>query len=93
MISFFFFKVDFGCAECKLVINMKRLPYVHEIVGVDIDQYLLEDCQRRTEPLFFDYIEPRPFTPIDLVSLFSSFKYIRLIRSFKTLQLKSIGLL
>lgn len=60
-------QVDFGCAECKFVNQLKRLPFVREIVGVDIDAALLEECDRRTEPLYIDYLDPRPFTPIDLV--------------------------
>jgi hypothetical protein len=47
--------------------QLKRLPFVREIVGVDIDAALLEECDRRTEPLYIDYLDPRPFTPIDLV--------------------------
>jgi hypothetical protein len=33
--------VDFGCAECKFVKLLKRLPFVREIVGVDVDKELL----------------------------------------------------
>lgn len=57
--------VDFGCAECKFVNMLRRLPYVREIVGVDLDDDLLQECRRRTEPLFVDYLEPRKYTAVD----------------------------
>jgi 2-polyprenyl-3-methyl-5-hydroxy-6-metoxy-1,4-benzoquinol methylase len=66
--------VDFGCAEGKFLRRLKQLPFVREIVGVDIDKATLEMSKRTTEPLIIDHLEPRQFTAIDLVPTFSNLK-------------------
>jgi hypothetical protein len=58
--------VDFGCAECKFVPMLRRLPRVREVVGVDLNEGLLEFYSRCLEPLFIDYLEPRTTTPLDM---------------------------
>ena len=58
--------VDLGCAELKFLKILRSLPRVREIVGVDIDKDLLDFYQRRLEPLFFHYLEPRTETPLDV---------------------------
>ena len=52
--------------ECKLVQLLKTLPRAREVIGLDIDLDLLEYYQRRIEPLFIDYLEPRTETPLDI---------------------------
>ena len=54
-------------AECKLVRYLARsLPRLREICAVDIDRELLESpiVTKNTEPLFFDYMEPREETKL-----------------------------
>ena len=58
--------VDIGCAECKFLQMLKTLPRVREVIGLDIDLELLEYYQRRIEPLFIDYLEPRTETPLSM---------------------------
>ena len=51
--------VDFGCAECKLVRRLKDLPHIREIIGVDLDEALLDDAARWTAPLPWEFLHPR----------------------------------
>ncbi len=57
---------DFGCAEAKFVVMLKSLPRVREAIGVDINENLLDLFRHRIEPLFIDYLEPRPETPLSM---------------------------
>lgn len=57
-------------AECKFVRYLaKSLPRLREICAVDIDRELLESpiVTKNTEPLFFDYMEPREETKLDVL--------------------------
>lgn len=54
--------LDFGCAEAKLVkalICQDNLIHLEELVGVDIDQQLLEESKFRIRPFTADYLRPR----------------------------------
>lgn len=54
--------LDFGCAEAKLVktlISQDNLIHLEEVVGVDIDQQLLEESKFRIKPFTADYLRPR----------------------------------
>ena len=53
--------------QAKFVAMLKRLARVREVVGVDLDQSLLEFNTRRIEPLFIDHLEPRSDTPLRMV--------------------------
>ena len=56
-------------AECKFVRYLtKSLPRLREICAVDIDQELLESpiVSKNTEPLFFDFMEPREETKLEV---------------------------
>ena len=48
-----------GCAECKLLWQLKREPYIEELVGVDVDRLLLNMHQATVHPLTTDYLHPR----------------------------------
>ncbi len=58
--------VDFGCAECKFLRRLKQLPFVHELLGVDLDRDLMDECAEWTAPLPYDFLEPRKHTRLDL---------------------------
>lgn len=34
-------QVDVGCAECKFLQRLKRLDFIRELVGVDVDKATL----------------------------------------------------
>ena len=58
---------DIGCAECKFLRRLKpALPWARELLGVDTDSDLLEDAARWTAPIFYDSLEPRQRTDLDL---------------------------
>ena len=54
--------IDFGCSEGKLVrylINEDSLTHMEILIGVDIDQDLLQQSEFRIHPLTADYLRPR----------------------------------
>ncbi|XP_050096670.1 uncharacterized protein LOC126578290 [Anopheles aquasalis] len=51
--------VEFGCAEMKFFRLLLTLPTVEQILEVDIDERLLNQCQHLVKPLLADYIVPR----------------------------------
>ena len=52
--------VDMGCAECKLVRQLRRKQFIEELVGVDVDAILLQLCENIVQPLITDFLVPRP---------------------------------
>ncbi|XP_049547572.1 uncharacterized protein LOC125958335 [Anopheles darlingi] len=51
--------VEFGCAEMKFFRLMLTLPAVEQILEVDIDERLLNQCLHLVKPLLADYVVPR----------------------------------
>ena len=49
-----------GCAECKLLRLLRRVPCVTELVGVDVQTSLLEAQQHGLQPLISDFVMRRP---------------------------------
>ena len=41
---------DFGCAECGLLVKLKRLQMLERVVGVDINRDILSDNAHKTKP-------------------------------------------
>ena len=58
--------VDFGCSKWKFAKYLKQLPFVTEIIGIDVDQIVLEESNAMLRPIFRDYLEPRKYTDLDL---------------------------
>lgn len=48
-----------GCAECKLLRQLKREPYIEQLVGVDFDPMPLKMNEHIVHPLTTDYLMPR----------------------------------
>lgn len=58
--------MDVGCAECKLIRCIKNSNHqLNLIVGLDIDQLLLEQSKERFTEILFDFVQPRE-QPLDL---------------------------
>ena len=60
--------VDFGCAECKFLRTLKTLPRAREIVGVDIDEPLIDYYGQCLEPLIADHLCRRQ-TPLKFITM------------------------
>lgn len=48
-----------GCAECKLLQMLKRVPYIEQLYGVDFDPLPLRLSKHVVYPLTTDYLMPR----------------------------------
>ncbi|XP_037926236.1 small RNA 2'-O-methyltransferase [Hermetia illucens] len=51
--------VDFGCAQMQLVPLLKRVPWIENILEVDIDESLLRAHSYQGRPLLSDYLDRR----------------------------------
>ncbi|XP_074655410.1 small RNA 2'-O-methyltransferase-like isoform X2 [Tubulanus polymorphus] len=51
--------VDFGCAECKFIQQMKFRGNFEQIIGVDVQKELLESRKYVCRPIIADYIDVR----------------------------------
>ena len=59
--------LDFGCAECKLMLRLKRLEFVRRIIGVDLDRHTLDYHRDDLEPLPAESLFPRQKSPLELI--------------------------
>lgn len=58
--------LDIGCAECKLIRFIKNSNHdLNLIVGLDIDQQLLDNSKEKFTRILFDFVQPRK-QPLDL---------------------------
>ena len=48
-----------GCAECKLLRLLVKERSVGELVGVDVQECLLQTHSHQLQPLITDYVLPR----------------------------------
>ena len=48
-----------GCAECKLLKSLKFHRHIESLIGIDINQSLLQSNQNSLQPLITDYLHRR----------------------------------
>lgn len=56
---------DFGCAEGKFVQIAKKLPFLTQLLAIDISDEALELCTYRASPVAWDYVFGR-FVPLEI---------------------------
>lgn len=58
--------LDVGCSDCRLIMRVKNFDQnLNLIVGLDIDEELLESSKERFANQLFDFLQPRE-RPLDL---------------------------
>ena len=48
--------VDMGCSECNLIQRLKTVDCVESIIGVDVDESVLEMNKWKVQPLCSEYL-------------------------------------
>ena len=48
-----------GCAECKLLRSLKFHRHIESLIGIDINESLLQSNQNSLQPLITDYLHRR----------------------------------
>ena len=48
-----------GCAECKLLKSLKFHRHIESLIGIDINESLLQSNQNSLQPLITDYLHRR----------------------------------
>ncbi|XP_019851003.1 PREDICTED: small RNA 2'-O-methyltransferase-like [Amphimedon queenslandica] len=51
--------IDMGCAECKLLKSLKFHKHIESLIGIDINESLLQSNQNSLQPLITDYLHRR----------------------------------